>query len=152
MASGALRRNDTAWTPKLLAVAPGVVKPRLDPQEAGAQDGDNLPDEVFDSKDEALSHCESLNKSLVANIVPQHTNPQSATVGGVLDSRDSMWRCCLAQKADENGVVSAEAMREIQEGFPEGEDTPEENHQEVRLHVVHGLQLRKEKGSASQES
>jgi hypothetical protein len=42
------------------------------------RDGDKLPDEVFDSKDEAVSHCESLNKSLVANIVPQHINPQSA--------------------------------------------------------------------------
>jgi len=45
---------------------------------AVTRDGDKLPDEVFDSKDEAVSHCESLNKSLVANIVPQHVNPQSA--------------------------------------------------------------------------
>jgi hypothetical protein len=42
------------------------------------RDGDKLPDEVFDNKDEAVSHSESLNKSRVANIVPQHTNPQSA--------------------------------------------------------------------------
>jgi hypothetical protein len=45
---------------------------------AVTRDGDRLPDEVFDSTDEAVSHCESLNKSLVANIVPQHIDPQSA--------------------------------------------------------------------------
>jgi hypothetical protein len=45
---------------------------------AVTRDGEKLPDEVFDRKDEAVSHCDRLNKSLVANIVPQHPNPQSA--------------------------------------------------------------------------
>jgi hypothetical protein len=42
------------------------------------RDGDKLPDEVFNNKDEAVSHCESLNKSPVASILPQHVNSQSA--------------------------------------------------------------------------
>jgi hypothetical protein len=45
---------------------------------AVTRDGDKLPDEVFDSKGEAKATCESLNKSLVANVMPPHTDPQLA--------------------------------------------------------------------------
>lgn len=41
-------------------------------------DGDKLPYEVFDTESEAKAACESLNESLVANIVPQEINPRSA--------------------------------------------------------------------------
>jgi hypothetical protein len=40
--------------------------------------GDKLPYDVFDTESEATAVCKSLNKSRAANVVPQHTNPQSA--------------------------------------------------------------------------
>jgi len=68
---------------KLMAAvaAPFRVKKRIKGDIvdfAVIRDGDRLPDEVFDSKDESVSHCESLNKPLVANVMPPHTDPQLA--------------------------------------------------------------------------
>jgi hypothetical protein len=45
---------------------------------AATRDGDKLPEEVFDTESEAKAFCERLNGPLVANIVPQHINSQSA--------------------------------------------------------------------------
>lgn len=44
------------------------------------RDGDRTPDDVFDSMDEAVSHCETLNAPRVAGIVPPHANRQSAAL------------------------------------------------------------------------
>ncbi|MBZ5671365.1 MAG: hypothetical protein LAO04_16745 [Acidobacteriia bacterium] len=68
--------------PMETAAKPYRVKPRTKPgfktDYLIVCDGDKQPCEVFDTESEAKAACESLNKSLVANIVPQHTNPQSA--------------------------------------------------------------------------